>query len=110
MKRLFFVVNLVAGKAEIGEHLGEAIAEFNDSGYEVTVHITRNSMDAVIASSYACENNFDMIVCAGGDGTLSQCIQGIMRSGIQIPVGYIPSGSTNDFARTLGIPRITMDN
>lgn len=109
MKKMYFIVNLVAGKAEISEYLGQAIAEFNDADYEVTVHITKNSMDAIIAASYACENNFDIIVCAGGDGTLSQCIQGIMRSGIQIPVGYIPAGSTNDFARSLGIPRLPMD-
>lgn len=109
MRRIYFIVNLIAGKAEIGEHLGEVIEEFNKSDYEVVVHVTQNSMDAIIAASYACENDFDMIVCAGGDGTLSQCIQGIIKSNIQIPVGYIPAGSTNDFARSLGIPRVTMD-
>lgn len=109
MRRIYFIVNLIAGKAEIGEHLGEVIEEFNKSDYEVVVHVTQNSMDAIIAASYACENDFDMIVCAGGDGTLSQCIQGVIKSNIQIPVGYIPAGSTNDFARSLGIPRITME-
>ena len=109
MRRIYFIVNLIAGKAEIGEHLGEVIEEFNKSDYEVVVHVTQNSMDAIIAASYACENDFDMIVCAGGDGTLSQCIQGVIKSNIQIPVGYIPAGSTNDFARSLGIPRVTMD-
>ena len=109
MRRIYFIVNLIAGKAGIGEHLGEVIEEFNKSDYEVVVHVTQNSMDAIIAASYACENDFDMIVCAGGDGTLSQCIQGVIKSNIQIPVGYIPAGSTNDFARSLGIPRVTMD-
>ena len=109
MRRIYFIVNLIAGKAEIGEHLGEVIEEFNKSDYEVVVHVTQNSMDAIIAASYASENDFDMIVCAGGDGTLSQCIQGVIKSNIQIPVGYIPAGSTNDFARSLGIPRVTMD-
>jgi YegS/Rv2252/BmrU family lipid kinase len=108
MKRMYFIVNLVAGKAEIGEMLGEVIDEFNKSDFEVVVHITQNSMDAIIAASYACENDFDIIVCAGGDGTLSQCIQGIIKSNIKIPVGYIPAGSTNDFARSLGIPRDVM--
>ena len=109
MRRIYFIVNLVAGKAEIGEHLGEVIEEFNKSDFEVVVHVTQNSMDAIISASYACENNFDMIVCAGGDGTLSQCIQGVIKSRITMPVGYIPAGSTNDFARSLGIPRTTME-
>ena len=109
MKRLYFIVNLVAGKAEIGEHIGEVIREFNKSNYEVVVHITQDSNDACKSAAYACNNYFDLIVCAGGDGTLSQCIQGVMKSGVQIPVGYIPSGSTNDFARTLGIPKTPLE-
>lgn len=109
MKRLYFIANLVAGKAEIGEHIGEVIREFNKSDYEVVVHITQDSDDACDSAFYASSNYFDLIVCAGGDGTLSQCIQGVMKSGVQIPVGYIPSGSTNDFARTLGIPKVPLD-
>lgn len=109
MQKLYFIVNLVAGRATIGDKLGEIIDEFNKAGFEVTVHITQSGDDASECAAYACENGFDIIVCAGGDGTLSQCIQGIMRSERKIPVGYLPAGSTNDFARSLGIPRNTMD-
>lgn len=108
MKKMFFIVNLIAGRAEIGGRLGEIIDLFTKAGYEVTVHITQNSTDASVKAKYACENGFDILVCSGGDGTLSQCLQGIMNSERRIPIGYIPAGSTNDFARSLGIPRDAM--
>lgn len=109
MKKLFFIVNLVAGRATIGSMLGEIIDEFNKSGFEVTVHITQSGEDAREKAVYACENGFDLLVCAGGDGTLSQCLHGVMDSERKIAIGYLPSGSTNDFARTLGIPKSTME-
>jgi len=55
-------------------------------------------------TKYACQHGFDILVCAGGDGTLSSCLQGMINTKNKIPIGYIPSGSTNDFARSLGIP------
>ncbi|MBO5343179.1 MAG: YegS/Rv2252/BmrU family lipid kinase [Ruminococcus sp.] len=109
MKKLYFIVNLIAGKATIGSMLGEIIDEFNKAGYEVTIHITQNSDDARTMAHYACCNGYDLIVCAGGDGTLSQCLHGIMESQNKLPIGYIPAGSTNDFGRTLGIPKAPMD-
>ena len=109
MKKMYFLVNLIAGKAEIGDNLGEIINEFNKAGWEVTVRVTQDSDDASIMAKYACENGIGVLVCAGGDGTLSQCLQGIMSSERRIPIGYIPAGSTNDFARSLGIPASPMD-
>lgn len=109
MKKLYFIVNLIAGKGTIGSMLGEIIDEFVKSDYEVTVHITQNGTDARKKARYACQNGYDLIVCAGGDGTLSQCLHGIMDSENKLPIGYIPAGSTNDFARTLGIPKTPMD-
>ena len=109
MQRLYFIVNIVAGRAEISASLGNILNEFTKADYEVTVHVTQSGTDASEKSLYACENGYDVIVCAGGDGTLSQCLQGIIDSGRKIPIGYIPAGSTNDFARTLGIPKEPMD-
>lgn len=104
MKKIYFIVNLVAGKAVISKKLGKIIDEFVKNGYEVTVHTTQSGDDAVEQAVYACENGFDKLVVAGGDGTLSQCLQGVMGSDRRIPIGYIPAGSTNDFAKSLGIP------
>ena len=104
MEKIYFIVNLVAGKAAISKKLGKIIDEFIKNGYEVTVHTTQSGDDAVEQAVYACENGFDRLVVAGGDGTLSQCLQGVMGSDRRIPIGYIPAGSTNDFAKSLGIP------
>ncbi|MCM1315732.1 MAG: YegS/Rv2252/BmrU family lipid kinase [Prevotella sp.] len=109
MIKIYMIVNLVAGKAIISENLGSIINEFTKIGGEVTVHPTQSSEDASEAAYYACENNFDIIVCAGGDGTLCRCLQGIMKSKNRLTVGYIPTGSTNDFAQSLDIPRNIMD-
>lgn len=105
MKKLYFVFNLVSGKAVVSSSLGDIINAFTKAGYEVTAHPTQNSDDAALSAKYAAENGFDLIVCAGGDGTLSQCLNGLMNSSRIIPIGYIPTGSTNDFAKTLGIPK-----
>ncbi|MCM1528450.1 MAG: YegS/Rv2252/BmrU family lipid kinase [Alistipes sp.] len=108
MKKMYFIANLVAGRANIGEKLGEIINKFNKADYEVTIHVTQSADDASERAQYACENDFDILVCTGGDGTLSQCIHGLMKSSKKIPVGYIPAGSTNDFARSLGIPKLPL--
>lgn len=109
MIKIYLIVNLVAGKALISENLGNIINEFTKIGGEVTVHPTQSSQDTVDSAYYACQNNFDIIICAGGDGTLSQCIQGIMKSPNKLTIGYIPAGSTNDFAQSLNIPKNIME-
>lgn len=108
MKKMYFIVNLVAGKALIAKKLGKIIDEFVKADYEVTVHTTQSSEDVVNVAQYACNSGFDLIVCAGGDGTLSNCLQALMRSEKKLPLGYIPAGTTNDFAKGLRIPKDTM--
>lgn len=105
MKKMYFIFNLQAGKAAIGDKLSDIIDLFTKADYEVTARPTQEREDAVSAAMYACENNFDVIVCAGGDGTLSECLTGVMKSSNRIPIGYIPAGSTNDFAKGLGVPK-----
>lgn len=110
MKKMYFIFNLVAGKAVIGDMLGDIIDAFTKAGYEVTARPTQEKGDASLAAAYACSGDFDLIVCAGGDGTLSQCLYGVMSSERRIPIGYIPAGSTNDFAKGLGIPKGIMES
>ena len=92
MKKLYFIFNLQAGKGNLAGSLAEVIDIFTKAGFEVTARPTQERTDAVNASIYACENSFDMIVCAGGDGTLSECIEGVMRAPNKLPIGYIPVG------------------
>ena len=109
MKKLYFILNLQSGKATISSKLAVVIDMFTKAGYEVTARPTQERMDACAAAKYACGQGFDLIVCSGGDGTLNEVIQGVMRSENKLPIGYIPAGSTNDFARGVGIPRNIID-
>lgn len=109
MQKMYFLINLVAGKAAMSKKLGSVVDEFTKAGYDITVHTTQSGDDAAVCAKYACESGYDLLVCSGGDGTLSQCLQGIMGSERRIPIGYIPAGSTNDFAKSLSIPNETID-
>lgn len=103
-KRMLFLINPRAGKAQIKNHLLAVTDIFVKAGYEVTVYITQCKGDAqrVVAER---ENIYDMLVCSGGDGTLDEVVTGMVKSRHSVPIGYIPAGSTNDFANSLKIPK-----
>ncbi|MCI8635708.1 MAG: YegS/Rv2252/BmrU family lipid kinase [Eubacterium sp.] len=104
MKKLLFIFNPQAGKAQIKSRLLQILDIMVQESYEVTIYPTRGREDALnIVQERA--KDFELIVCSGGDGTLDEAVSGIMRSGQHIPLGYIPAGSTNDFANSLKIPR-----
>ncbi len=106
MKELYFITNLQSGKNAIRPRLATVIDIFTAGGYEVTVRTTQERFDATAAAEYACLcGKFDLIVCSGGDGTLNEVVQGLIHSQEPLPVGYLPCGSTNDFARSMKIPR-----
>lgn len=102
MKKMLFVFNPNSGKAQIKNRLVDILNVFNDAEYEVVVYPTRKTTDAY---EYIVKNgiNYDVIVCGGGDGTLNETTGAVLKLGRQIPIGYIPSGTTNDFAKSLGI-------
>lgn len=105
MKNLLFIYNPKAGKGSIGAHVSDVVDTFVKSGYRVTVYPTQCPGDGE-ACAREWVKDYDRIVCAGGDGTLDEVVTGVMRAGVSIPIGYLPTGSTNDFARSMGIPRI----
>lgn len=104
MKKALFVYNPKAGKAGIIEHLSDVIDTFTKNGYRVTVHPTQCQGDGEVIVKNR-EEKYDRIICSGGDGTLDEIVTGVIRSGELLPIGYIPAGSTNDFGRSIGIPR-----
>ena len=104
MKRLLFIFNPWAGKAHVKDHLFEITDEFAKAGYLVTVYPTQRSRDCY-EYVLRCAGEYDVIVCSGGDGTLNEAVAGMMDNGCDRPMGYIPSGSTNDFASSLLIPK-----
>ena len=100
MKKMLFVMNPYSGMRRANKYLADIIALFNQADYEVIVHMTRGQGDATkIVKNKAKE--MDLIVCCGGDGTFNETISGILGAGADVPVGYIPAGSTNDFAASL---------
>ncbi|MCD8397467.1 MAG: YegS/Rv2252/BmrU family lipid kinase [Lachnospiraceae bacterium] len=104
MKKMLLVYNPKSGKGQIRFSLSKIIERFSAADYDVTVYPTKAAMDATdITCTRAAD--FDMIVCSGGDGTLDEVVTGLMESGVRRPIGYIPAGSTNDFAASVGIPR-----
>ncbi len=100
MKKLLFIVNPIAGKMKIVKDIAEIDKAFYRGGYDCDIYLTNKRGDATdkVISSGA---NYDVIVCGGGDGTYNELITGMLRAGLKIPVGYIPAGTTNDFASTL---------
>lgn len=103
-KRLLLILNPMAGKRLAQSHLYEIIDRFVKAGYEVTVHPTQNRGDATVQVQKKGER-FQRIVCCGGDGTLNEVITGLERLDIRPELGYIPTGTTNDFAQSLGFSK-----
>ncbi|MDR0249491.1 MAG: YegS/Rv2252/BmrU family lipid kinase [Oscillospiraceae bacterium] len=104
MRKLLFILNPVAGRKASQLTLYRQIELFSAEGWEVTVYPTRKQGDAErITLKRAAD--FDMVYCSGGDGTLSETASGLMRLGLAQPpvLGYIPSGTTNDFAQGMRV-------
>ena len=103
VKRLLFIFNPQSGKARIRGQLFEIVEFYTNAGYLVTVYPTSATGDAYSFLT-VLEEEYDLIVCSGGDGTLNEVVAGLLDSRNKTPLGYIPSGSTNDFGRSVGIP------
>lgn len=103
LKRLHLIINPNAGTRQARRFLPEIISVFNRAGYLCSVFVTEKRGDATdFARNQAGEA--DLVVACGGDGTLNEVITGLQLGGHDTPVGYIPCGSTNDFASGLGLP------
>jgi len=105
-KKMMMTINPAAGRSLNANRqlILDAVEIFDKAGYRVTFFITRGRGDA---ETFARENamDYDMVVCCGGDGTMSETVNGLARLESPPPLGYIPIGSTNDVASTFGIPR-----
>ena len=103
MKKLLFIVNPRAGKTKSSAPLFDAVAAFSRAGYLVRVFLTEAGGEA---RTYAAKwgPQYDVVVCAGGDGTLNETISGLMELEHRPLLGYLPNGSTNDFAASLHLP------
>lgn len=102
-EKLLFVVNPISGTKKSAAKMMSMLQKFSDAGVLPTVYITKCKGDA---RRYVKEHarEYDRIVCCGGDGTFSETVNGLVESGVDKPIGYVPAGTTNDLAKTLGIP------
>ena len=104
MKKLMMIVNPSAGRGGYRYYFGEAMKTLADGGFRTELFFTGGPEDATeFARAYAAE--FDTVACIGGDGTLSEVIGGLMKIPNPPPIGYIPMGTTNDVASTIGLPK-----
>ena len=103
-KKLLFIFNPHSGKGQIRMQLVSIVDTFVKNGYEVTIYPTQEKKDAIRKVEEQSEE-YDLVVCSGGDGTLDEVVTGMMRCDGIVPIGYIPAGSTNDFAQSLKIPK-----
>ncbi len=103
-KRLLLLVNPISGKARIKTQLMGILKIFSDAGFRTEVHVTRFASDAT-QKVMEEGKNFDVIVALGGDGTLNEVVTGALRVRYEGDIGFVPCGTTNDFASSLSIPK-----
>lgn len=104
MKKLYFIYNPHSGRGQIRNKLSDILQIFSKAGYELTVYPTKENKDAIKKIEELPED-YDLVVCSGGDGMMDEVVEGMMQRTQKLPIGYIPSGTVNDFARSLKIPR-----
>lgn len=104
MKKLIFIYNPNAGKGLLKPRISDILDIFVKAEYEITIYPTQSYRDAY-KKVLKLEDHYDLVVCSGGDGTLDEVVTGMMKREHRIPIGYIPTGTTNDFANSLHIPK-----
>ena len=103
-KKLLLIMNPKSGTMLAPKHLAEIIGSLSGAGYMTEVLMTTGHGDARdFAAEYG--GSVDTVVVSGGDGTLNEVIDGLISEGHDTPIGYIPAGSTNDFANSIGLPK-----
>lgn len=104
MKRVLFIYNPNAGKGLLKSKLSDILDIIAKAGYEIVIYPTQSYKDAY-RKVKDFTGDYDRVICSGGDGTLDEVVTGMMAREQRIPIGYIPAGTTNDFANSLHIPK-----
>ncbi len=104
-KRLLLIVNPCSGKAKMRTELLKVVEILSTADYAVTVYPTKARGDGILRTASLTQGEFDLIVVCGGDGTLNEVITGLMQAGVDCPLGYIPSGTLNEWSSGLNIDR-----
>ncbi len=102
-KQALVIVNPSAGQRKSRRIMFDIVDQLSHAGYRVSAQTTTKPGDGTLFLKEYGQNQ-DLIVCCGGDGTLNEVINGLLETGIRANLGYVPAGTTNDFARTLKLP------
>ncbi|MEH7223347.1 diacylglycerol kinase [Bacillus sp. JJ1566] len=105
MKRARIIYNPTSGRELFKRHLAEVLERLEKAGYETSCHATTVAGDATNAARVAVERRYDLVIAAGGDGTINEVVNGLAEQEYRPTLGIIPVGTTNDFARAIGVPR-----
>src|SRR6476660_2232641 len=105
MKRARLIYNPTSGREILKRNLPDILQKLEIAGYETSCHATTGEGDATDAARIAVEREYDIVIAAGGDGTINEVVNGLAEQEYRPKLGIIPSGTTNDFARALHIPR-----
>lgn len=103
LKKMLFILNPSAGTKKANKVLADILAVFNRGDMDVHIYITAGPQDA-IGAVQKLGRGMDLVVCCGGDGTFNETVTGLLKAKLDLPIGYIPAGSTNDFANSLKLP------
>lgn len=103
-KKILLIMNPKSGTMQAAKYLSDIVSTFSRAGYLTTVLMTEKRGDArVWAMEYGAD--YDVVCASGGDGTFNEVLDGLITGGHDTSIGYIPSGSTNDFAQSVGLPK-----
>lgn len=105
MKRARIIYNPTSGREIFKKSLPDVLMKLEAAGYEASCHATTGAGDATNAARIAVERRYDLVIAAGGDGTINEVVNGLAKQDYRPKIGVIPTGTTNDFARALHIPR-----
>ncbi len=102
--KILFIVNPVSGRLALKQKIWQVVDMFCAAGLVPTLHFTQKKGDAEQVAK-TCGPEYKLVVCAGGDGTLNEVTNGLLKNPVRHTLGYIPVGTTNDLATSLGIPK-----
>lgn len=101
MRKAMLIMNPSSGRGAMKDVFYQVLAKFTQADFRVTPYITQSAHD--ISEMIQDAHSYDLIIAAGGDGTVNDVINAMMNEEVQRPLAYIPSGTVNDFAQSLGL-------
>lgn len=104
-KRARIIYNPTSGRELFKRALPDVLIKLEDAGYETSAYATKRAGDATVAAERAVEDKFDLVIAAGGDGTINEVVNGIAEKEYRPEIAIIPMGTVNDFGRALLIPK-----